>query len=313
MTHYKNHSIEIQDSTDLSAVIVGSLSQVDLPIDSEVIKDETGGKSYPDQISIVSQKPRLTFSTFDVTKAITAFGLGGRLLTDGTGKVGIGMYQAQYSNGGSVVAGANHRRLAFALSHARINRLSVSHRQNAQAECEAVAIYDGTNDPVVIEVSQSLPTLPASSGRWTIASIDVGGNSISCNTQVDIDFGISVDSYGCDDDIWDTHLDVTQVHPTVTITSLNTQNFSDSNVILEGLIGTHANSKIVLKERTASQATYKADNNSTHIEITFAGVIHATSAHSASGNSKAQASFKIDVDYDGTNAPFVFDTAYNIV
>lgn len=313
MTHYKNHSIEIQDSADVSAVIVGSLSQVDLPIDSEVIKDETGGKSYPDQVSIVSQKPRMSFNTFDLPKVITAFGLAGRLLTKDTGKVGIGAYQAQYSNGGTVVSGANHRRLSFALSHARINRLSVSHRQNAQAECEAVALYDATNDPVVIEVSKSLPTLPASPGRWTLSAIDVGGNSISCNTQVDIDFGINVDSYGCDDDIWDTHLDVTQVHPTVTITSLDPTNFSDSKVILEGLIGTHANSKIVLRERTPSQATYKADGNSTHIEITFAGVIHATSAHSASGNSKAQASFKIEVDYDGTNAPFLFDTAYNIV
>ena len=139
MTHYKNHSIEIQDSADVSAVIVGSLSQVDLPIDSEVIKDETGGKSYPDQVSIVSQKPRMSFNTFDLPKVITAFGLAGRLLTKDTGKVGIGAYQAQYSNGGTVVSGANHRRLSFALSHARINRLSVSHRQNAQAECEAGA------------------------------------------------------------------------------------------------------------------------------------------------------------------------------
>lgn len=313
MTHYKNHSITVHDAGDVSATVFGSITQADLPIDSQVLKEATGGTAYPDQISVVSQKPRMSFSTFDLTKAIDGFGLVGRLITEDTGKPGLSLYQAKYANGGTVVAGSNHRRLRFALSHARINRLSVSHRQDAMAECEAVALWDGTNDPVVIEASQALPTLPASSGRWTLQALNVGGQVISCKTQVDIDFGISVDAYGCDDEIWDTHLDVSQITPTVTLTSLDIENFSDSKVILEGLVGTQANSSIILRERTPTQATYKADDASTHIAIAFAGVILPTSAHNASGNSKAQSTYRIEVAYDGTNAPFVFDTAYDIV
>lgn len=313
MTHYKNHSIEIQDTADASATIIGSITQADLPIDSEVLREETGGSVYPDQLSVVSQKPRVTFTTYDLPKVIDAFGLVGRLMTEDTGKVGFQLYQSQYSDGGTIVSGANHRGLQFPYSFGRINTISVSHRQDATVESEVVAIYDKSSDPIVIQASQALPTLPTSPGRWTLYSLDVGRQSIGCKTQLDIDFGFSVDAYGCDDDIWDTHMDVSQISPTVTITSLDPTNFSDSKVALEGLKGTHANSKIVLKKRTPSQATYIDDATAEHIEITFAGVILATSAHSASGNAKGQSTFRIDVDYDGTNAPFVFDTAYPIV
>jgi hypothetical protein len=308
MGHYKNHSITIQDTADSSAVVIGSLTQVSTPIDHEVIKDETGGKAYPDQISIVSQKPRVAFTSFDLPKIITAFGLNGRLLTAASPKLGFALHQAFYNDGGVIASGSNHRRLTLPKSFSRVNRISVSHRQNATAECEAVAIYDGTNDPIVIEGTVAVPTLPASAGRWTLSDMEVDDISIGCKTQLDIDFGFNVDAYGCDDEIWDSHLDVTQIHPMITITSLDPTNFADAKVLLEGLVGAHADSKLILRKRTSKQASYVADATEEHISITFSGVILATDAHNASGNSKASSTFRIEVDYDGTNAPFVFDT-----
>jgi hypothetical protein len=311
MTHYANHSISIQDDADSDASIVGSLTQVGAPIENEVLKDQTGGRVYPEQITIASQKPRMTFNTFDLPKVIDGLGLIGRLLQDGSGKPGIALYQAKYGNG-SLASGSVHRRLRFPRSHARINRISVSHRQDAQAECEAVALWDATNDPVMIEGSQALPTLPSSPGRWTIGSLTVGSEVIGCKIQVDIDFGIQVDPFSCDSSVWDDHFHINQIAPMITITSLDPENFSDSAVILEGLIGTQANSRLVLRKRTASQASFVADATAEHISINFAGVIMATDAHNASGNQKAQSTFRIETAWDGTNAPFVFDTTYAI-
>lgn len=311
MAHYANHSISTQDDADSAATIIGSLTQVSAPIDQEVVKDETAGSAYVDQISIVSQKPRCTFSTFDLPKVITKLGFGGFAAVEGVGKPGFALYQAQYANG-ALVSGSNHRRLRFAKSHTRINRFSVSHRQDAQAECESVATYDGSNDPIIIEGSQALPTLPGTPGRWTLSSFEIGGNTISCNIQIDIDFGFSVDAFGCDDDIWDTHFHINKIMPMINITSLDPTNFSDSNVILEGLVGTQANSKIVLRKRTPHQATYIDDATDEHISIEFAGVILPTEAHNASGNQKAQSSFQVEIAYDGINNPFVFDTTHAI-
>lgn len=311
MSHYTNHSIVVQDDADASATVIGSLTSVSAPIDQEVLKEETAGQVYPEQISVVSQKPRATFNSFDLPKVIDAFGLLGRKVVEGTGKPGFAITQAKYDNG-ALVSGSNHRRLKFPLSHSRINRLSVSHRQDAQVECETVAIYDGSNDPVVIEGSQALPSLPSSPGRWTIGAVQVGGQAITCKIQLDIDFGFSVDAFGCDDEHWDSHFHVNQAAPQISITSLDPENFSDSKVILEGLVGTHANTKIVLKKRTASQASYVADATAEHIEITLAGVILVTDAHNASGNQKAQSTYQVEAAWDGSNAPLLFDTAYAI-
>lgn len=314
MAHYTNHSISIQDSADASATIVGSLTSVSAPIDNEVLKEETAGSAFVDQISVVSQKPRIAFNSFDLPKLISKLAVSnftGFVATEDVGKPGIALYQALYSDH-QLASGSTHRRLRFAKSHTRVNRISVAHRQDAQIECESVAIYDGSNDPVLIEGSQALPTLPASPGRWTIGSVNIGGNAISCNIQLDFDFGVSVDAFGCDDDIWDTEFHVQQTAPTVTITSLDPTNFSDSKVILEGLVGTQANTIIVLKKRTPHHASYVDDATEEHIRINFAGVILASDAHNASGNSKAQSNFQVEVAYDGTNNPFVFDTTHAI-
>lgn len=311
MTHYANHSFSVQDNADSAAVIIGSLSQVGSPLDHEVIKDPTGGRAYTEQVTIASVKPRFTGSSFDLPKIIDAFGLTGRLLQDAMSKPGIALYQAKYGNG-SLASGSAHRRLRFARSHARINRISVGHRQDAQAEFEAVALWDGTNNPLVIEGSQALPTLPASSGRWTLHSLVVESVTIECNIQLDIDFGITIDAFGCDSDVFDTHLHINQIAPMITITSLDPENFADAKAALIGLVGTQANSKLILRKRTANLASFVADATAEHISINFAGVILPTDAHNASGNQKAQSTFRIETIWDGTNAPLVFDTTYAI-
>lgn len=311
MTHYTNHSVVVQDTADSAAVVIGSLTQVSAPIDTEVLKDQTGGRFYPEQITIASVKPRLTFNTYDLPKAIDGFGLTGRLLQDAVSKPGIALIQQKHNNG-SVASGSVHRRLRMPRSHARINRLTVSHRQDAQAECEAVALWDGTNDPLEIEGSQALPTLPASQGRWTLHSVVVESATIECNIQVDIDFGIQIDAFGCDSDLFDTHLHLNQIAPMINITSLDPENFADAKAKLTGLVGTQVNSKIVLRKRTPSQASFVADATAEHISINFAGVIVPVDVHNASANQKAQSTFRIETAWDGTNAPLVFDTTYAI-
>ncbi len=309
MSHYTSHSVVIQDTSDASPTIVGSLTNVSVPIDQEVLKDQTAGRAFLEQLSVVGQKPRATFSTFDLPKIISGLGLTGRLLVEATGtKPGLAVVQAQY-NDGTLVAGSNHRRLRFARSHARINRISVSHRQDAVAEAEAVSIWDGTNAPILVETSQALPTLPVSAGRWTLHSVRVGSADITCNTQVDIDFGISVDAFGCDGDIYDTHFHVNQIAPMVNITSLDPANFASAKVVLAGLVGTQVNSRIVLRKRTATAGSFVTNGTAEHIVINFAGVILPIDVHNASGNQKAQSTFRIETVWDGTNAPLVFNTA----
>jgi len=309
MTHYKNHTIEVQDAADSAAVIIGSLLDASVPIEQDVQSDSVAGTFYPQQIQVVNQKPAFRFNTLDIPKVVTAFGVTGRTVVSDTGKIGVAMYQAQYANS-SLVAGSSHRRLIFNESYSMISRISVSHRQDARAECSSMAIWDGTNNPVVIGTAVALPTLPASAGRWTTGAVSIGGVDITCNIQLDIDFGISTDLFGCDSDIWDTHLNLDDIKPKISITSLDPLNFGDSTVPLIGLAGTHANTTIYLRKRTTSGlASFVADATAEHIKITAAGILLVNEAMSASGNKQGQAQLQMTCSYDGTNTPLVFDTA----
>lgn len=309
MAHYKNHSIEVQDAADGAATIIGSLIDAAAPIEQDIQAETTAGTFYPEHVQTVSQKPSFRYSTYDLPKVIDKFGVTGVDITKDTGKVGVALYQALYNNA-TVSAGSTHRRLVFSESYNYISRISVSHRQDARAECMSLAVYDGTNNPVVIGTSVALPTLPTSPGRWTIGSITVDDIPILCNIQLDIDFGINVEQFGCDSDIWDTHLDLADIKPRITITSLDPANFKDSSgVPLVGLAGAHADTVIYLRKRTTSGlASFVADGTSEHISITAAGVLQVSEAHSASGNGKAQTQLILPLRYDGTNAPMVFDT-----
>lgn len=309
MAHYKNHTIEVQDDGDSSAVIIGSLTEASAPIEQDVQSDSTAGTYYPQQVMVANQRPAFRFTTPDIPKTVAAFGTIGRDVVSGTGKIGVCMYQAKYNNS-AISAGSTHRRLIFDQSYNMISRISVAHRQDAMAQCESMALWDGTNNPVTIGESVALPTLPASPGRWTLASIEVGGVTISCNVQLDIDFGISSELFGCDSDPWDTHLNLDDIKPRISITSLDPTNFAAAKVPLLGLAGTHANTTIYLRKRSSSGlATFVADGTAEHIKITAAGVLLVNEAMNASGNQQGQTQLEMHCTYDGTNAPIVFDTA----
>lgn len=309
MTHYKNHTVEVQDDADGSAVIISSIPEASNVNDNTVQSDSVAGTHYPEQISTVGQKQMFRFSSFDLPKVIDAFGLIGRDIVSGSGKVGVAMYQAKYNNA-TISAGSTHRRLIFNKSYNMIRSISVSHRQDARVQAESMAIYDGTNNPLVFGETVALPTLPASSGRWTLAAMTIGGVAIPCNVQLDIDFGISVESFGCDSDVWDTHLNLDDIKPKISITSLDPTIFkTTSGVPLIGLAGTHANTEIYLRKRTTSGlASFVADATAEHIKITADGVLHVTEGMSASGNQKGQTRLEMTCRFDGTNAPLVFDT-----
>ena len=309
MSHYKNHTVEVQDNADGAAVIISSILDGGTNIEQDVQSDSVAGTYYPEQISTVAQKPMIRFTTLDIPKVITAFGLIGRDVVSGSGKIGLAMYQAKYNNA-AISAGSTHRRMVFNKSYSMIRTISVSHRQDARASCESMAIYDGTNNPVVIGENVALPTLPASSGRWTIGAITIGGVDILCNIQLDIDFGITAEMFGCDSDVWDTHLNLSDIKPRISITSLDPTGFKDSaGVPLIGLAGTHANTTIYLRKRvTSGLASFVANATEEHIKITADGVLQIIEPMTASGNQQGQMRMEMTCRFDGTNAPLVFDT-----
>lgn len=312
MTHYTNYAFEIQDNADSSAVVIGSLSQVDAPIETDVQSSETGGTYYPENVSIAGIKPSASFTSSDLPKVWNALGLIGRSIVEGTGKVGFGLYQAKY-NDSAISAGSTHRLLSFAKSYAKINRISAGHQQDATIDVEAMSIWNKTVSPVQIDGAVALPTLPSNPGRWTLADgMQIGGQTLDCQINIEIDFGVSASSFGCNSDIFDTHLNLDSVQPKITITSLQPEKFADAIIPLIGRACTHANTSIKLRKRLEGQAGFVADGTAEHIEITAEGVLNVTNAHQGSANQRAQMALELTARFDGTNAPIIIDPAATI-
>jgi len=307
MTIYTGHSVNVFPDGAGSAVLFGGITQMDAEIAPEINSEEVAGSPYALNTTLKAIKPKMTFSTRDVAKAISTCGLIG-LGIAGSTNPGVEMFSAQMLNG-VLRSGSVHRKIRMASGRLMIRKLSCSHQEDAQADLEAMAIWDGTNLPFIPTDAVALPGTPADPARYTLASLNFGGVDIPCLQQLDIDFGLTLESFGCDSDIYDTHLLLSKIQPLITFTTLQTDQFlASGGVPLQGLAGTHANTIIKLRKRATGATPFVADATAEHISITTAGLLTLEKAFGATGNKRGETTYRITSRFDGTNVPLIFST-----
>lgn len=307
MAIYTGHSVNVFPDGAGSAVLIGGITQMDADVMTDINSEEVAGSPYALNTTIKAVKPKLSFSTRDVAKSITTCGLIG-LTIAGTTNPGVEMYSAQMLNG-VLRSGSTHRKIRMPAGRLMIRKISCSHQEDAQADLEAVSIYDGTNLPFIPTGSVALPGTPADPARYTLASVSIGGVAIPCVQSLDIDFGLTLDTMGCDSDIYDTHLLLSKIQPIITFKTIMTDLFLTSGgVPLLGLTGTQVNSIIKLRKRLTGASPFVADGTAEHISINTAGILSIDKAFSSSGNKRGEIAYKITTRFDGTNVPLVFST-----
>jgi hypothetical protein len=308
MTIYTGHSVKIHPD-GATAVLVGGITQMDADVGTEINSEEVAGSPYALNTTIKSVKPKLMFSSRDLKKLIDACGLIG-LTIKGATNPGVEMWQALIENG-VVKSGSFHKKIMMPEGRLMIRKISCSHQEDAQIDMEAAAIFDGTNLPFIPSASNlALPGTPADPQRHTLHSVTFGGVSIPCVQSLDIDFGLTLDSFGCDSDIYDTHLLLSKIQPMISLKTLRPGQFlASGGVPLAGLVGTHANTTIKLRKRATGATPFVADATAEHIVITTNGLLTIDKAFSASGNKRGEIAYKITTRFDGTNVPLIFSTA----
>lgn len=307
-TLYTAHSVLVQPDGMGAPVLIGGITQLDGDTQTEINAEETAGSPYAQNTNIKSQKPMASFSTRDIAKAIDTFGFIG-LTIQGTTNPGVEIWQALIENG-VVKAGNFHKKTTIKTGRAIIRKISVSHQEDAQADCEVMSIYDGTNAPMIPSASSlALPGTPADPARYTLHSLTFGGVAINKLQNIDIDFGMNLESLGGDSDVWDTQLLISKLQPIITFRSGDLSKFlTASGVPLLGLNGTHANTIIKLRKRATGSVPFVADGTAEHITITTAGIVNFEKVITASQNKRGEQSYRITTRFDGTNVPLIFDT-----
>lgn len=301
----------IQPKGAVSATKIGGITSQSIALGTEHTAVPTAGQTRAQHSEITSISPRGNITTHDVSSLLTLIGTEGACL-EGGAVAGFELYQLALEACGDIKAGSVHRKMVIPNGRIIPRSLSVSHRSNAELTAEVIATYDGTNLPVIPAATVAAPTGLTDANRFTLGAVTVGGVTLEGNTSLDVSFGVDIQTDGGDSDLYDTHLQVLQVKPEITITTRDVSKFAVSGAIgLTGLHGTHANSSIVLRKRVNGTGDFSSAADS--IEITFDGLISIDQATSASNNQRSEMTIKITCLDDGTNAPLIFSFIHDLV
>jgi len=297
-----------------SAVVLDGVAQQTLAIDSSVQRDASSGVAYPRHSFIRGQVVNGSLMTNRLDDWFDEIGFTGKKIIEDTGKPGLVLYGQLYDESTAGRAtGSSHRSFTVARGYIVPRRLSVDHQGDASLDYDIFAIYDGTNNPVVIAESQSLPSLSGDDKRFAMGSIQLGGTTFDGCRSWELDFGASVRVEGADSDIWPTFVSVEGWTPSLTFRGVKSKWFADSGGIpMAGLACTHANTTLYLRKRAEAGTHFVANGTAEHIKITAAGLAHVETVSDATSGASSECSISLPLKYDGTNVPAVITTAIAI-
>jgi hypothetical protein len=306
---YKAHVLKLHTDIMGSAVLIGGVLRQSATHRSRVVADTVAGSQYPLHASINEIKSGFTFQSYSLKQVIDAIGFAGLSLLSATNP-GLELYEILYTDQGQIASGSVHRKLAIRNGRAVIRRLTCQHRQDAMIEVEAFAISsDGVAAPIAITETVASPGTATDPVRHTISSVQFAAKDLGCVQSVELDFGINIESSGCKSNIYDTQVDVPSIQPSIMVTTKKVDIFSSTNIPITGLEATQANTFVKLRKRVKNTGTFVADATAEHIVINAAGIVEVPNPFDGSNNEDATAQVKLTALFDGTNVPFVINTA----
>lgn len=299
---YKAHALKLGNNW------IGGIVSVAFTNATQMQTEPTAGSIYPVQTSIQEIKTGFRFTSHNVSAALGVLGFLGIPLS---AQVPAELFEIQYGDDGFIVAGSNHRKIAFTTGRAIWRTISVANRQDAQIEIEVFGLSpDGSTNPAVFTEGVAAPAA-VDDARHTIASATLAGIAMGCVTDLRIESGLTITPEGCKSDIFDTRMGVQSVVPKIQVTTLATQLVGSAagKINLPGVAATHANTSIKLRKRVNKTGTFVADATAEHVAITADGMVVPVQPFQANNNADGSTQFELTATFDGTNAPFLINAA----
>jgi len=288
---------------EFDTTVIGGIGQRSLAPQVEVGREPLSGQAYPEHVHVTGAQPQFTFGSRNVKALLDELGADLVVsLEDLT--AGLDVFESKVALGAVTAAGSVHRKWTATKGIVVPQSLSVEHRGDASLTVLVVPVQDGANDPVVLTASVALPTLLGNDARWTLGSVQVGGQSLTQVQGIELDFGVELFSESSDGEEFLSFVGVQTMAPTLTVRGSNPA-WIDA-IGLDGLAATHANTEVFLKKRVAG-GLFVADETEEHIKMTMYGVVSPGEMSGDTG--RMDASLMVSAGHDGTNLPVVFDTA----
>lgn len=290
---------------------IGGVGSLSMPSGIEARGEAMDGGVYNSVSHVVSIAPTANFMSHALSTLITALGIDGLAFTSSGPVLLFGQKHAE----GSTRAGSSaHKKYTLNKGMMFMSRISANFQGDAQAECQIIATYDGTNLPVIPTASQSLTSGFTDLLRFTLATMTLDGVALAGCKGIDIDFGVRAVAEGADGDLYPTYASIETIMPTIRFRGINLDWFLTSGAVpLVGVAAEHANTTIWLRKRAALGPTFVADGTAEHIKVTAAGCLYVTDIINGTGSQAAECNMMMKCVHDGTNLPIILTVDQAIV
>jgi hypothetical protein len=311
MAFYRIHSIKLHTEAMGAAVILADVISQDNKLDPQMRADITAGNNSPTHVALVSRKPMLSAATFALAQFLDAVGVAGLGVHAGTNPGVVAYFQKVNDDG--IPESSGHRSLTYALGVLVPRSLSANHGEDFRINFDLHVLGDGTNAPVTISDSATLPTISQASERWTLGPIKIGNVALTKYSGVEIDFGNDVQTRGNSSFLDPTHAEAKPHSPKITITGIDPTWFSGSNVPVGGKAVLNASDYVYLRKRAQDGDNFVANGTSGHIKLVLSGLAAIGQAGRAEAMRTSETTLQIVGAKDSSgNAPIVLTTGTTI-
>jgi len=295
---YSVGAVVLDDTAD---VVIGGITQSSVSQNVTVESEATSGEVYARIMTIKAIEPSASFTTRMVSTALTNIGVSGLSIV--TLASGVALFLNQHAIGSTRAAGSTHRKVLGASGLVVPRRLTLGLKGDAELSYDVIYLSaDGSAAPVAVTDNNAFPTV-TDAERYALGTAKIGNVALGQLTQLDIDFGINAVVEQAGGEAYPTFVSIESIKPSITI---GCNKASDATTaLLAGTEGTHANSIIFLRKRDDG-GTFVADVTAEHIKFTAAGIAHLEQVWTASNQGAATVGIRMDLKYDGTNAPITF-------
>ncbi len=308
------YAVEIGETTPFT---IPGIQSNTISSNTTVRGDVTDGQVSPEFQSIVAQNPRINFATMAIGIALTKVGLQSYIVNPTAVPTGFNAFARKHLIGSTRVPDATSDHRKYQANNGMIvpGVLTCDHQGDAVLPFDMVAIYDGTNAPVVVTDGEIIPAtlLTGFDERYGLGPVILGGTTITGVKSVSIDFGVGAVVESADGDIWPSFVNVREKNPVITIEGIDVDWLTDTlgtggavNPLGTALL--QSTSEIYLRKRLDS-STFESSASAVHPHFTFAGIATADPFMAVGGSDAGTVGLRLTLRRDPQNAPRRFNLA----
>lgn len=301
---WKMHSIVLVGAGPPANAIIGSMQSVAMPTDTEIVREVNAGQIYAKQVHQNFRSASINYTSWNLQDLLDVVGLAGRCIPDAS-YTDVHVYIAKYDCN-QIASGSVHTRYEVNKGIIYPTSLTVDHQGNAQISYSIMAIYDGSNAPIVKAVNQALPTIPAGQDdRWTMYDAHVNNILVAQKKSINIDFGPQTNTEGADSEAFDSWVSLDAVLPTITIQGINPEYLAAAGPVTT-LAGNDYNNAAVNRVRLKKRGI--AIGTAEHIIINTQGLARISEPFNSTGNDAGRTELRFEAIQEDTNVPLIFQT-----